>query len=131
MAYLCGVPVGVTKVLVYAASGLTCGIAAVIFLGYYGAASSDAGTGYELSVIASAVVGGASLSGGRGSALGALLGALVLQLIANAIIIMNVDQNYSSVITGAVIVAAVVLDRVNTALVERSATERGELRIMN
>lgn len=130
-ARLCGVPVGVTKVLVYAASGLTCGIAAVIFLGYYGAASSDAGTGYELAVIASAVVGGASLSGGRGSALGALLGALVLQLIANAIIIMDVDQNYSSVITGAVIVAAVVLDRVNTALVGRSAGGRGEPRMMN
>lgn len=123
-ARLCGVPAALTKILVYTASGLTCGIAAVIFLGYYGAASSDAGTGYELAVIASAVVGGASLAGGRGSAMGALLGALVLQLISNAIIILNIDQNYSLVITGAVIVAAVVLDKLNGALIERSFRSR-------
>lgn len=118
-ARYCGIPVGVTKLMVYTLSGLTCGVAAMIMLGYYGAASSDTGTGYELGVIASAVVGGASLSGGRGSAIGAMLGAFILQLILNAIIILRVDQNYSQIITGVVIVLAVVLDRVNNALIMR------------
>jgi ribose transport system permease protein len=69
-----------------------------------------------LDVIAAAVVGGAGLSGGRGTALGALLGALIIQIIANGIIILEIDQNYSQIIIGAVIVLAVVLDRLNTIL---------------
>jgi ribose/xylose/arabinose/galactoside ABC-type transport system permease subunit len=111
-----GLPVERVKIKVYAFSGLMAGIAAMIMLGYYGAASSDAGKGYELDVIAAAVVGGASLSGGHGSALGALLGALIIQMINNGIIILEIDQNYSQIIIGAVIVVAVVLDRINTAL---------------
>ncbi|MGI8906266.1 MAG: ABC transporter permease [Candidatus Sumerlaeaceae bacterium] len=118
-ARYCGVPIAPAKILVYTISGLMCGIAATIMLGYYGSASSDAGNGYELGVIASAVVGGASLSGGRGSAFGALLGALILQMIYNAIIILRWDQNYSQIIIGVVIIIAVVLDRVNTLLLRR------------
>jgi len=114
-----GLPVGRIKLRVYAFCGFTAGIAATIMLGYYGSASSDAGSGYELDVIAAAVVGGASLSGGRGTALGALLGALIIKMIDNAIIILQIDQNYSRIIMGAVIVLAVVLDRVNTLLSER------------
>jgi len=114
-----GLPVERVKLKVYAFCGLMAGIAAMIMLGYYGAASSDAGTGYELDVIAAAVVGGASLSGGRGSALGALLGALIIQMINSGIIILEIDQNYSQIIIGAVIIVAVVLDRINTVLRER------------
>jgi ribose transport system permease protein len=116
------------KLKVYAFSGLTAGIAAMIMLGYYGSASSDAGKGYELDVIAAAVVGGASLSGGRGSALGALLGALIIQIINNAIVILEIDQNYSQIIIGAVIVLAVVLDRLNTVLREKRMTFLGKAR---
>jgi ribose/xylose/arabinose/galactoside ABC-type transport system permease subunit len=118
-----GLPIGLVKLRVYAFSGLTAGIAAMVMLGYYGAASSDAGKGYELDVIAAAVVGGASLAGGRGSALGALLGALIIQMINNGIIILEIDQNYSQIIIGAVIVVAVVLDRINSLLRERRMTQ--------
>jgi ribose/xylose/arabinose/galactoside ABC-type transport system permease subunit len=114
-----GLPVKRVKIRVYLFSGLSAGIAALIMLGYYGSASSEAGKGYELDVIAAAVVGGASLSGGRGTALGALLGALIIQVINNAIIILNIDQNYSQIIIGAVIVLAVVLDRINSVLQEK------------
>lgn len=114
-----GLPVNRVKIRVYLFSGLSAGIAALIMLGYYGSASSEAGKGYELDVIAAAVVGGASLAGGRGTALGALLGALIIQVIDNAIIILNIDQNYSQIIIGVVIVLAVVLDRVNSAFQER------------
>ena len=99
----------------------------VIMLGYYGSASSDAGKGYELDVIAAAVVGGASLSGGRGTALGALLGALIIQMINNGIIILNIDQNYSQIIIGFVIVVAVLLDRINSALREKRLSRAAQL----
>jgi ribose transport system permease protein len=118
-ALFSGLPVGKLKLKVYAFSGMTAGIAAVIMLGFYGSASSDAGAGYELEVIAAAVVGGASLIGGRGTAFGALLGALIIQMIGNGIIILNIDQNYSQIIIGLVIILAVLWDRINSALRER------------
>jgi ribose/xylose/arabinose/galactoside ABC-type transport system permease subunit len=113
-ALFSGLPIQWIKLKVYAFSGFTAGVAAVIMLGYYGSASSGAGTGYELQVIAAAVVGGASLSGGRGTALGALLGALIIQIIENGIVILNVDQNYSQIIIGSVIILAVLLDRISS-----------------
>jgi ribose transport system permease protein len=117
-----GLPVNWIKVKVYTFSGLAAGISAMLMLGYYGSASSDAGKGYELDVIAAAVVGGASLIGGRGTALGALLGALIIQVINNGIIILNIDENYSQIIIGAVIVLAVLLDRINSTIREKRLT---------
>jgi ribose transport system permease protein len=122
-----GLPIRRVKLKVYAFSGLTAGIAALIMLGYYGSASSDAGKGYELGVIAAAVVGGASLSGGRGTALGALLGALTIQIIDNGIVILNLDQNYSEIIIGSVIVFAVLLDRINSDLREKRRARTAQL----
>src|SRR5262249_48027471 len=90
-----GVRVERVKSRVYVVSGLTAGVAALLALGYYGGATSGDGQGYELNVIAAAVVGGASLSGGKGSAAGALLGALVIQMISTGIVILGIDQNYS------------------------------------
>jgi ribose transport system permease protein len=126
-ALFSGLPVSGVKLKVYAFSGLSAGIAAMIMLGYYGSASSDAGKGYELDVIAAAVVGGASLAGGRGTALGALLGALIIQMINNGIVILNIDQNYSQIIIGAVIVLAVLLDRVNSILHEKRLSRAAQL----
>jgi ribose transport system permease protein len=114
-----GIRVGRVKLGVYVLAGLTAGISALMSLGYYGAATSGDGQGYELNVIAAAVVGGCSLSGGRGSALGVVLGALVIQMIASGIVILGIDQNYSQIIIGAVVIAAVVLDNVNTWLAKR------------
>lgn len=108
-----GIRVERVKIGVFLVSGLTAGIAALLSLGYYGAATSGDGQGYELNVIAASVVGGASLSGGKGSALGALLGALVIQMIASGIVILGIDQNYSQIIIGTVVVVAVLLDQVN------------------
>jgi len=113
-----GIDVNKIKILVYSLCGLTAGIAAMIMLGYYGSASSDVGKGYELDVIAAAVVGGASLSGGYGSPLGALLGALIIQIINNSIVILGIDQNYSQVIVGGLIILAVLFDRVSMSIRE-------------
>lgn len=114
-----GIRIERVKLGVYVISGFTAGIAALLSLGYYGAATSGDGQGYELNVIAAAVVGGASLTGGRGTALGVVLGALVIQMISSGIVILNIDQNYSQIIIGVVVVAAVVLDNVNNWIARR------------
>lgn len=117
-----GVRVNRVKLGIYTISGLSGGLAALIMLGDFGSANSNAGLGYELNVIAASVVGGASLSGGRGSAIGAFLGALVIKLIEKAIILFEVNQEYSRIIIGIVVICAVVLDRVSASLVERRMT---------
>ncbi|MEW6156674.1 MAG: ABC transporter permease [Verrucomicrobiota bacterium] len=119
-----GIRVERVKLSVFLFSGLTAGIAALLSLGYYGAATSGDGQGYELNVIAAAVVGGASLSGGKGSALGALLGALVIQMISSGIVILGIDQNYNQIIIGAVVILAVVFDQVNQWFARRRLAAR-------
>ncbi len=114
-----GIRVEQVKLGIYLLSGLAAGVAALLALGYYGSASSGDGQGYELNVIAAAVVGGASLTGGKGTALGAILGALIIQMISSGIVILGIDQNFSQIIIGTVVIAAVVLDNVNTWLAQR------------
>ena len=106
-----GLRVGMIKLRVYAIAGLAAGVAGMVSLGRFGTASTSTGTGYELTVIAAAVVGGASLSGGRGTALGALLGTLIIALIENGIYILHLEQEYRSIIIGVAIIIAVALDR--------------------
>lgn len=106
-----GIPVGRVKILVFTLMGALAGLSACVYLGYYGAAEPNAGMAYELRVIAAAVIGGASLSGGRGSALGAVLGAIVIELINNAMLVLNIDQAYTQIVMGAAIIVAVVVDQ--------------------
>lgn len=118
-----GIPVNHVKLRVYALSGLMAGVAGMVSTGYFGSANTATGEGYELTVIAAAVVGGASLSGGRGTALGALLGALVIKLIENGIFILKridlglvtltLSKEYSKIIIGIAILVAVAVDRLS------------------
>jgi ribose/xylose/arabinose/galactoside ABC-type transport system permease subunit len=114
-----GLPVSWIKLRVFALSGLFAGIAGLVSVGYFGSASTNTGQGYELTVIAAAVVGGASLTGGRGTALGALLGALVIRLIENGILILKLNRDYSSIIIGAAIIVAVAMDQLSDYLRNR------------
>lgn len=109
-----GLRVGRTLVVVYAVSGLCAGIAAFLGSGFYGSASCADATGYELYVIAAAVVGGASLAGGRGSAVNATLGAVLIVMIRQSIRTLRLDQNYEWIIIGCAIIVAVVLDQLST-----------------
>ena len=111
-----GIPVGRVKIVVYTLMGALAGLSAAIYLGYLGAAETAAGSGYELKVIAATVIGGASLSGGRGTAAGAVLGAILVQLIENGIIILNINQNYNQIVIGGAIIVAVVLDQLKSRL---------------
>lgn len=106
-----GVPVGFSKIAMFTIAGILAGLSASLALGYYGSGSSADGGGYELNVIAAAVVGGASLSGGRGSALGAVLGAIIIQLIDNGFEVLQIDSNYRQIVIGLAIVLAVVVDQ--------------------
>ena len=106
-----GVPIGRVKIVVFVISGLTAGLAAILGAAFYGSASCADATGYELYVIASAVVGGASLSGGKGSAVSALLGAVLIVLIRQSIRTLHFDQNYEWIIIGCAIILAVVMDQ--------------------
>lgn len=110
-ARLCGVDVARTKVLAYAL-GVTCaGIAALLQLSYLSMGDPTTAQGAELQVIAAAVLGGASLSGGEGSILGTLVGALLMSVVSNGCTQMGLDNWVQECVTGAIIVAAVVLDR--------------------
>ena len=104
---------------VFALSGLTAGLAAFLGAGFYGSVSSGDAQGYELYVIASAVVGGASLLGGKGSALGAMLGALLIVLIRQSIRTLHFDQNYEWIVIGCAIIIAVVVDQWSARLTAR------------
>lgn len=111
-----GIPVARVKIIVYAMLGVLAGLSAAVYLGYLGASEPNAGMAYELKVIAAAVIGGASLMGGRGSAVGAVLGAIVIQLIDNGMIILGVDQAYNQIVMGAAIIIAVVIDQAKARL---------------
>jgi len=118
-----GIRIHWVKLSVFILSGLSAGIAGLLALGYYGSAFSGDAQGKELNVIAAAVVGGASLNGGKGSALGALLGALIIQMIDSGIVTLGIKQNYSQIITGAVVIVAVLLDQLNNWLARRRLTK--------
>jgi len=120
-----GLRLGRIQAGVFVISGLTAGIAAFLGASFYGSASCGDATGYELYVIASAVVGGASLVGGKGSAVNAMLGALLIVLIRQSIRTLHFDQNYEWIIIGCAIIVAVVLDqgsaRLNARRLARAA----------
>ena len=104
---------------VFVISGLTAGLAAFMGASFYGSASCVDATGYELYVIASAVVGGASLAGGKGSAINAMLGAVLIVLIRQSIRTLHFDQNYEWIIIGCATIIAVVLDRTSASFTAR------------
>ncbi len=114
-----GLRVGRIKMRVYAISGLLAGLAGLVSLGRFGTITTNTAMGYELTVVAAAVVGGASLLGGRGTAIGALLGTLILAMIENAINILRLNQEYKSVIVGMAIILAVAADRLSEYLRQR------------
>jgi ribose/xylose/arabinose/galactoside ABC-type transport system permease subunit len=101
---------------VFVLSGLAAGAAAFLGAAFYGSATSSDANGYELYVVASAVVGGASLKGGKGSALSAMLGAVLIVTMRQAIRTLHLDQNYEWIIIGTAMIIAVVLDQRGTKL---------------
>lgn len=110
-ARLCGVPIGRTTVLIYLLAGALVGVAATLDFSYTGAGDPTGRTGAELDIIAAVVIGGASLSGGQGSIIGTILGALIITVVSNGCTKIGLPNWVQEVVTGAIIVFAVTLDR--------------------
>jgi ribose transport system permease protein len=119
-ARLSGIPVDLCTTAAYVLCGLTAALSAVILAARLNAAETIAGTGYELDVIASVVIGGTSLAGGRGGAWGTLIGALLIGTINNGLNLLEVSSYFQGVVKGTIIVAAVMLDRLRTTLPDSS-----------
>ncbi len=95
-----------------------CGVAGIIYMARFGSAQPTFGVGMELNVIAAAVIGGASLSGGKGSIFGAILGAILLSLVSSSLALLNVSVYWQDIIRGSILLAAVTFDHY---LVKRQA----------
>ncbi|MED4582921.1 ABC transporter permease subunit [Brevibacillus choshinensis] len=108
---LSGISTGKVKVLVYSISGLFAALSGIILTSRLNSAQPTAGTSYELDAIAAVVLGGTSLSGGRGWIVGTLIGAMIIGVLDNGLNLLNVSSFYQSVVKGAVILIAVLLDR--------------------
>ncbi|MEK3768342.1 ABC transporter permease [Paenibacillus sp. FSL R5-0887] len=98
------------KIIIYSITGIFSGIAGILMASRLNSAQPSLGTGYELEAIAAVVIGGTSLSGGVGSILGTIIGALIMSVLTNGLQIMSVAQEWRTVIVGVVIIIAVYAD---------------------
>jgi ribose transport system permease protein len=111
-AILTGVPVKRIKLAVYMISAFAAGVAGVIETGWLGAVTTNLGTGYELQVIASTVIGGANLAGGAGTAVGALIGSALIEVIRNSLTLLGINPFWQGLFIGSFIIIAVTFDRI-------------------
>jgi len=108
---LSGIRTQVYKTIVYVISGMTAAMSAVILVSRLNSAEPVAGVGYELDVIAAVVIGGTSLSGGRGSVWGTMVGALLIAVINNGMVLLGISPYFQQLVKGLIIIGAVLLDR--------------------
>jgi len=106
-----GVPVKRVKVSVYMFCSLCAGIAGILEVGWLGTITTSLGQGMELSVIAASVIGGANLSGGVGTAFGAVVGAALIEVIRNSLILLGISTFWQGTFVGTFIIVAVLFDR--------------------
>jgi ribose transport system permease protein len=111
-ATLTGVPVRKIKVAVYMISALSAGVAGIIQTGWLGAVTTNIGAGMELQVIAAAVIGGANLAGGVGTAFGAIVGAALIEVIRNSLGLLGINAFWQGTFIGGAIILAVLFDRI-------------------
>lgn len=112
-AYLTGIKVDLYKVIFYTVNGLIAGLSSLVMLSRVGSASPVMGSSYSLQAIAAVVIGGISLSGGKGSIFGTFLGVLLLGIVSNILNLLNISSFYQSLTLGLVIVIAVIISKLN------------------
>jgi ribose/xylose/arabinose/galactoside ABC-type transport system permease subunit len=123
-AELSGVRVNRTKIIVYSISGFCAAMVGLIIASQLVAAHPATGESFELNAIAAVVLGGTSLAGGRGSIGGTLIGAFVIGVLGDGLVMMGVSSFWQNVIKGAVIVFAVIIDQVQARMQERIALQK-------
>jgi len=109
---LTGISVRKIKVSVYMFSAFTAGISGILMAGWLGSVTTNLGQAMELTVIAAAVIGGANLAGGEGSAFGAVIGALLIEVIRNSLILLGISTFWQGAFIGSFIIIAVAFDRI-------------------
>jgi len=112
-ARLSGINVDLVKIINYCIVALLAGVAGLLITARFGSASVTVGSGVELRVITATIIGGASLNGGEGSVFGAFLGALFMAVLANALNLLGVDVYWQNLVTGLILIIAVVVDVIN------------------
>ncbi len=110
-AVLTGIPVKRLKVSIYMFSAFTAGLAGILMAGWLGSVTTNLGQAMELTVIAAAVIGGANLAGGEGTAFGAVVGALLIEVIRNSLILLGISTFWQGMFIGTFIIVAVAFDR--------------------
>ena len=123
-AKLAGIKVGRNTSAAFLVSGALAGLAGVLFAARFGTVDAAAGTGYELNVVAAAVVGGVAVFGGSGSVWGAGLGALLLTVIGSALAVLDINQFWQQAIVGALILLAIGADRLVAVRVAKALKKR-------
>ena len=111
---LSGINIKKVKIIVYSIAGVLAAVGGIMVTSRLDSAQPNAGLSYELDSIAAVVIGGTSLSGGRGSVLGTVQGALIIGVLNNGLVLLNVSPFWQQVIKGLVILLAVILDKVNS-----------------
>jgi len=109
-ARLTGLHVDRLKIIVYILSAVVAGTAGLVQYSYLSSVTADLGTGQELAVIAATVIGGANLAGGEGTILGTVIGAIILEVLRNGLLLFGIDPYWQGVFVGAVIILAVSID---------------------
>ncbi len=123
-AELSGVPVKSVQVRIYVLAGLCAGVVGILQVANISSATADLGQFYELNAIAAVVIGGAALSGGRGTVRGTIIGAFVIGFLANGLVIVGVSPFWQKVITGAVIILAVAVDQIQQIIQRQRSARR-------
>ncbi|HOB80058.1 MAG TPA: ABC transporter permease [Ornithinibacter sp.] len=123
-ANLSGVPTKKVETWIYVLSGLCAAVVGILLTADLPAATPRAGESYELNAIAAVVIGGAALSGGRGTVRGTMIGAFLVGFLVDGLVLVGVSVFWQQIIKGAVIVLAVALDQMQQSLQARSATRR-------
>lgn len=126
-ARISGINVANVKVYVYTIMGLLSGLCGALATSIYASAQPSMQKGKEMDVIAACVIGGVSMSGGKGSVLGALLGALILAVIGKALPLVGIDAIWQNTIKGVLIVAVIILNVITQRMLDRQNLERREM----
>lgn len=113
-AILSGINTQRVKIVVYTLTAGLAAFAGVLTAARFGVATSNTGAGTEMIVISAAVIGGASLSGGKGTILGAVLGVVMLNIINNALVLFNVSVYWQSFISGVILICAILIDQITS-----------------
>ena len=126
-AKISGINIDRVKILVYTINGAIAGLAGAMYTCYYASAQGNMATGAEMDVIAACVIGGVSLNGGQGNAVGVLLGAITIAIISKSLSLVGIDAFWQKALKGAIILAAVIINVVVQRNAARKALEGREI----